>query len=163
MSCQGLAGVDFLLSMPYMKAWASGSLPGQAGVPARGDHVLLRSKVDGDALTLFAMCWSDRKPKTFISTRGFTMEGAASVRPRHKKVIQDGVFVTVAYSKSVKRPMMINSSSTRSRLSTFTTTYDKDPSPWKRNGRRGHGGTAFSPLYSPYAWLTLFWRTVSTI
>ncbi len=36
-----------------------------------------------------------------------TMEGAATVRPRHKKVIQDGVFVTVAYSKSVKRPMMI--------------------------------------------------------
>ena len=68
---------------------------------------MLTSKQDGDAMPLFALCWADRKAKTMIATRGTTSPGNPSQRPRHRKVIKNGTFVTIQYSKSVKRPVMV--------------------------------------------------------
>jgi hypothetical protein len=92
--------------LSYLKAWAAGVLPDHPP-PTRGDHILLRSKRDGDPLPLFAICWNDRKAKTVLSTRGTTSEGPPSLRPRHKKVIENGILNTIQYTKSIKRPSMI--------------------------------------------------------
>jgi hypothetical protein len=93
--------------LEYLKRWTAGALPSQLEPPSRGDHVLLMSKQDGDALPLFALCWADRKVKTIISTRGTTSPGNASQRPRHRKIVENGKYVTVQYSKAVKRPVMV--------------------------------------------------------
>ena len=43
----------------YPKRWTIGALPSKLEPPSRGDHVLLTSKQDGDALPLFALFWGE--------------------------------------------------------------------------------------------------------
>ena len=95
----------------HMNAWVSGSLEGQEGAPARGAFHLLESS-SGSPQKLYALVWNDKKSKQIIATCGTTNPGNPSVRPRHKIVesfLQDesGELKTVAYTKIVQRPQMI--------------------------------------------------------
>jgi hypothetical protein len=69
----------------YMSNWSS-----QPQV-AKGSHLTLKSKVvtaGGDTVPIFAVCWKDFKPKTFIFSRGTTTPGTPITRTRYKKVQQ---------------------------------------------------------------------------
>ena len=92
----------------YLKAWSNGSLPDSTGaLPDRGSHILFSSQMPGENRPVYAMCWADRRAKCIVATRGSTSDGPPSVRPRSKRVKKDGLFETVSYSKSVRRPRMI--------------------------------------------------------
>jgi hypothetical protein len=63
---------------------------------------------NAESVRLFALCWADRRYKNIISTRGTTLPGTMSRRPRHR-IVQDehGVQSTQKYYKEVKRPEMV--------------------------------------------------------
>lgn len=77
----------------------------------RGGHILLQSSKDSNGLShppIYALAWYDRKAKCIVSSCGSTRNCAPYERNRHKKAIQDGVFVTIPYKKYVKQPELIN-------------------------------------------------------
>jgi hypothetical protein len=71
----------------YLEEWYSS---GQS----RGSFKILRSEnVNGKKF--YALCWTDKKPKTIISNRGTTLPGNPSIRKRHKVILKDGNLTTV--------------------------------------------------------------------
>lgn len=66
------------------------------------------SPVHAQSVDVYALCWADRKYKNVISTRGTTLQGTLSRRPRHRVAEdQHGAQFTVKYYKEVKRPQMV--------------------------------------------------------
>lgn len=56
---------------------------------------------------VFAHGWYDKKLKQIVSTCGTTTPGTDSVRPRHKKIIEGGVWNTVRHEKKVPRTKLV--------------------------------------------------------
>lgn len=87
----------------------------------RGEYRLMQSFTDpegtpnargnvqnGEMAAIYAMCWYDRKPQCVVSTCcGTTAQGNDAVRARHKKVVQDGNYVTQRYETRIPRPKLI--------------------------------------------------------
>ncbi|KAL5467723.1 hypothetical protein EMCRGX_G031988 [Ephydatia muelleri] len=84
---------------------------GTGKVKPRGGHLLLRSTMGPDDSThppIFALGWYDKKGKYLISSCGTTLPGIPCKRPRFKKIVNnDGFYETVAYTKEVRRPAMV--------------------------------------------------------
>jgi hypothetical protein len=124
-----LMGIYFLgavktASKEFPKQWLSEWHKGlAAGTLHRGDWVTLRSTYEppvggaaqadaaagaGERLPVVAVGWADLKCKAIIGNIGTTLRCPTdSERVRHKKILQDGQFVTSRIVLGVKRPSMI--------------------------------------------------------
>ena len=57
---------------------------------------------------MFPLAWADKKPKHIIFNAETTLAGKDSIRKRHRKEIEKGCFVTIAYEKHVETSMIIS-------------------------------------------------------
>ncbi len=83
-----------------LQSWGDGTLTGV--LPKRGSHLFLKSTESGEEM--FAIAWRDRNTKTIIANRGTSNPGTASLRPRHRKVEQNGEEATELYYREIQRP-----------------------------------------------------------
>ncbi|DBA00695.1 TPA: LOW QUALITY PROTEIN: hypothetical protein N0F65_003624 [Lagenidium giganteum] len=73
----------------------------------RGDAYVMRNESPFGTM-MYALRWSDRKPKCIIANRGTTAPGNDSIRTRHKIVRHgDGTSKTVRFTLQVRRPHMV--------------------------------------------------------
>jgi hypothetical protein len=89
----------------FLQEWAA-STPR----PDRGSHLCCVSPYveNGRNQQMLAVGWLDKKLKTFVSSRGTTLEGTPSKRPRHKIVVNEaGQLVSSRIVKEVKRPRVV--------------------------------------------------------
>ena len=56
---------------------------------------------------VFAHAWYDRKAKLIVSTCGTTLAGTDSERRRHKKKLEDGIWTTKSFVKTVPRTKLV--------------------------------------------------------
>jgi hypothetical protein len=93
------------ITLRLMKPWfASGK------TKPRGGHILLKSEVSPAGTRhepILALGWYDAKAKFIVSSCGSTVAGKPSVRPRTRVEVQNGDLATVAYSKLVPRPKVV--------------------------------------------------------
>ena len=86
---------------------------GRGGDKPRGGFVHLKTthKIENNGHSIekpvFAHGWYDKKLKQIVSTCGTTLAGTDSVRPRHKKILENGVWKTVQYEKKVPRSKLV--------------------------------------------------------
>ncbi|OWZ01991.1 hypothetical protein PHMEG_00026530 [Phytophthora megakarya] len=89
--------------------------------PMRGDFTVLSSSTT-NGNDMYAMCWSDNKPKPIISNRGTTLPGTDAVRPSHCLIERNGIVEILLYEKRIPRPHMMEMFFLNFRQSMFTTT-----------------------------------------
>ena len=87
----------------FLSSWSSGD---RRNPPECGSHIVLESICSYNN-KMFALAWADKKPKHIIFNAETTLAGKDSIRKRHRKEIEKGCFVTIAYEKHVKRPKVI--------------------------------------------------------
>ena len=77
----------------------------------RGSWICLRTLVRHSETTeefpIYALGWADKKLKMFAATRGSTLPGNPSIRPRDRIDLVNGNRTTVHYERVVKRPKMV--------------------------------------------------------
>jgi hypothetical protein len=86
---------------------------GRGKANPRGGWILLQSSIDPGTFNavpgnrIYALGWYDRVGKYLITSCGNTIPGTPSRRPRHKRVIIDGMYETELNYKEVQRPQMV--------------------------------------------------------
>jgi hypothetical protein len=91
----------------FFKAWATQQ---DGALVPWGNHKVVTSMItltDGSTKPILAFAWRDKKAKHIISTNGTTLPGHPMPKDRHRIDMVDGIPTTVAYTKWMPRPAVL--------------------------------------------------------